>query len=71
MTLFKTVAYFQCTKCRTMIPIHVSLRDYDAAEYTCDACGADLWVSLDELRDSQGQRLISHRPFEDSTTEQE
>jgi len=67
----KSMAYFRCTKCHAMMPIHVSLRDYDASQYTCEVCGADLWVPLDELRDSKGQRLISHRPFDDPQAEQE
>lgn len=63
----KTTAWFRCTMCHACTPIHVALREFDAAQYTCDQCGAEVWVSLDELRDSHGDRMISHRPFDELT----
>lgn len=67
----KTTAYIHCSRCQTLTPIHVCLREYDAAQYSCDKCGFEFWVPLDDLRDSSGRRLISHRPLEQPEAEDE
>jgi hypothetical protein len=63
----KTQAFFVCTNCHAQTGLRVSLRDYEPAGYLCDSCGESVWVKLDDLRDAKGQRLISHRPFEEET----
>ena len=67
----KTRACFHCTHCHKQTVLWVSLQDYDAAEYACDHCGGPVWVGLEDLRDAGGQRLISHRPFDEPATEDE
>ena len=61
----KTRAYFRCSQCHEQTGLWVSLRDFDAAEYACEHCGAFNWVPLESLQTTEGQRLISHRPFEE------
>ncbi len=61
----RTQAYFRCTRCRQQTTLRVTLREYDPAEHVCDHCGESVWVNLDDLRDANGERLISHRPFEE------
>lgn len=64
MYTLKTRAYFRCGHCHAQTAIQVSLRDYDPMGYACDHCGEIVWVNLDDLRDGEGRRLISHRPFQ-------
>ncbi len=60
----KTLAYFRCTHCNARTSMEVVLREYEPAGYSCDHCGGNVWVNLDDLLDAKGQRLISHRPVE-------
>jgi len=66
----KTTAHFRCTRCNAQTAFRVSLRDYDPAEHVCDHCGETVWVALDDLRDAKGNRLISHRPFDEAQPEE-